>query len=244
MPSRLAVAIEPLVKLISDSILVGFKAGAGLTHVYDPTPEPVRSDQRWAQLFRAGGAVAMRPNERLTPGKPIALGVVALAIGLPALGIPRPGRFRLACPPLGARPCNAGARCLLTSKGSPPRVPLRQNTDTDWTRGRSFSAGAANLAAPLGHGHPVAGRFFKAVLAAVVLTAVYELLDFPALVRMWHASRLDFYAAMTSVDLLVCRWPHQYFSGTKRLPFKEARSSYRCLLERFGNLTGGRGSRL
>jgi MFS superfamily sulfate permease-like transporter len=35
----------------------------------------------------------------------------------------------------------------------------------------------------------------KAVLAAVVLTAIYGLLDFPALLRMWHVSRLDFYAA-------------------------------------------------
>ncbi|MGB8345609.1 MAG: SulP family inorganic anion transporter, partial [Ktedonobacteraceae bacterium] len=35
----------------------------------------------------------------------------------------------------------------------------------------------------------------KAVLAAVVLTAVYGLLDFPALIRMWRVSRLDFLAA-------------------------------------------------
>jgi MFS superfamily sulfate permease-like transporter len=35
----------------------------------------------------------------------------------------------------------------------------------------------------------------KAVLAAIVLTAVYGLLDFPALLRMWRVSRLDFYAA-------------------------------------------------
>jgi high affinity sulfate transporter 1 len=35
----------------------------------------------------------------------------------------------------------------------------------------------------------------KAVLAAVVLTAVYGLLDFPALIRMWRASRFDFCAA-------------------------------------------------
>ena len=35
----------------------------------------------------------------------------------------------------------------------------------------------------------------KAVLAAVVLTAIYGLLDFPALIRMWRVSRLDFLAA-------------------------------------------------
>ena len=93
--------------------------------------------------------------------------------------------------------------------------------------------GAANLAAALGHGYPVAGGLSqsaindkagartplalifasftlaicllfltgllenlpKAVLAAVVLTAVYGLLNFPALLRMWRVSRLDFYAA-------------------------------------------------
>jgi MFS superfamily sulfate permease-like transporter len=38
----------------------------------------------------------------------------------------------------------------------------------------------------------------KAVLAAVVLVAVYGLLDFPAMVRMWRISRMDFYAAATA----------------------------------------------
>jgi MFS superfamily sulfate permease-like transporter len=36
----------------------------------------------------------------------------------------------------------------------------------------------------------------KAVLAAVVLTAIRGLLDFPALFGMWRVSRLDFYGAM------------------------------------------------
>jgi SulP family sulfate permease len=39
----------------------------------------------------------------------------------------------------------------------------------------------------------------KAVLAAVVLTAVYGLLDFPALLRMWRVSKLDFIAAATAL---------------------------------------------
>jgi high affinity sulfate transporter 1 len=39
----------------------------------------------------------------------------------------------------------------------------------------------------------------KAVLAAVVLTAIYGLLDFPALLRMWRISRLDFYAAVIAL---------------------------------------------
>jgi MFS superfamily sulfate permease-like transporter len=35
----------------------------------------------------------------------------------------------------------------------------------------------------------------KAILAAVVLTAVYGLVDIPAMLHMWRVSRLDFYAA-------------------------------------------------
>jgi high affinity sulfate transporter 1 len=45
----------------------------------------------------------------------------------------------------------------------------------------------------------------KAVLAAIVFTAVYKLVDFAALVRMWRVSRIDFHAAaiaLVSVLLL------------------------------------------
>ena len=115
--------------------------------------------------------------------------------------------------------------------------------------------GAANLAAALGQGYPVAGGLSqsavndkagartrlalvfasmtlalcllfltgllenlpKAVLAAVVLTAVSGLLDFPALLRMWRVSRFDFYAASIALGACCCwasckascslRWP-------------------------------------
>jgi len=43
----------------------------------------------------------------------------------------------------------------------------------------------------------------KAVLAAVVLTAVAGLLDFPALFRMWRVSRLDFYAAAIALGAVL-----------------------------------------
>jgi MFS superfamily sulfate permease-like transporter len=39
----------------------------------------------------------------------------------------------------------------------------------------------------------------KAVLAAVVLTAISGLFDFPALFRMWRVSRLDFFAAVIAL---------------------------------------------
>jgi MFS superfamily sulfate permease-like transporter len=43
----------------------------------------------------------------------------------------------------------------------------------------------------------------KAVLAAVVLTAVSGLLDFPALFRMWRVSQLDFYAAAIALGVVL-----------------------------------------
>jgi sulfate permease, SulP family len=39
----------------------------------------------------------------------------------------------------------------------------------------------------------------KAVLGAIVFTAVYKLVDVAALVRMWRISRIDFYAAATAL---------------------------------------------
>jgi MFS superfamily sulfate permease-like transporter len=43
----------------------------------------------------------------------------------------------------------------------------------------------------------------KAVLAAVVLTAVAGLLDFPALYRMWRVSRMDFTAAAIALGAVL-----------------------------------------
>ena len=43
----------------------------------------------------------------------------------------------------------------------------------------------------------------KAVLAAVVLTAVAGLIDVPALVRMWRISKLDFYAATIALGAVL-----------------------------------------
>jgi MFS superfamily sulfate permease-like transporter len=39
----------------------------------------------------------------------------------------------------------------------------------------------------------------KAVLAAVVLTAILGLFDFRGLLQMWHVSRIDFYAAAAAI---------------------------------------------
>lgn len=118
--------LSALVKLISDSILVGFKAGAGLTIAMTQLPALLGVPGGGHNFFErtvllagqigqthylvlAIGAVAIvliMLGERLLPGKPVALGVVALAIvaasmlGLPALGVPITGEIPAGLPTL------------------------------------------------------------------------------------------------------------------------------------------------
>src|SRR5713226_1099472 len=118
--------LSALVKLISDSILVGFKAGAGLTIAMTQLPSLLGVaggghnffDRTWLLLGQLGemryfvlmvGVVAIGLivlGEGLLPGKPVALGVVTLAIiaatvlGLPALGVPTTGKIPAGLPSL------------------------------------------------------------------------------------------------------------------------------------------------
>ena len=118
--------LSALVKLISDSILVGFKAGAGLTiamtqlpslfgvaggghNFFDRTWLLVGQLSEMQYLVLAVGVVAIGLivlGERLLPGKPVALGVVALAIiaatvlGLPEIGVPTTGKIPAGLPSL------------------------------------------------------------------------------------------------------------------------------------------------
>ncbi len=260
-----------LVRLISDSILVGFKAGAGLTIIMTQLPSlfGVSSDgqnffERAALLaghlgqtnflvltLGAIAILALLLGERFLPGRPVALGVVALAIiatsvfGLPALGIPTTGEVPGGLPSLagpamrlrdveGLFPLAAGCLLLAYVEGvSAARTLAAKHGYTVDPRQEFLGIGAANLAAALGHGYPVAGGLSqsavndkagartplalvfasltlalcllfltgllanlpKAVLAAVVLTAVIGLIDVPGLFRMWRISKLDFYAA-------------------------------------------------
>ena len=121
-----AFRLSVLVKLISDSILVGFKAGAGLTiamtqlpslfgvpggghNFFERVAQFVRHLGETQPLVLAIGIVALlflTFGERLLPGKPVALGVVALsivaasALGLPALGVPTTGLIPAGLPRL------------------------------------------------------------------------------------------------------------------------------------------------
>jgi len=263
--------LSALVKLISDSILVGFKAGAALTIAMTQLPslfgvaggghnffERVvlfvgQLNQTHSIVLGVGAAaiVLLMLGERWLPGKPVALAVVALSIiaasvlGLPAHGVPTTGLIPSGLPSLsgpelrlrdieGIIPLAGGCLLLayIESVSAARAFAAKHNYALD-PRQELLGIGAANLAAALGHGYPVAGGLSqsavndkagarsplalvvasitlalcllfltgllenlpKAVLAAVVLTAVYGLLDIPALRHMWRVSRLDFIAA-------------------------------------------------
>ena len=179
--------------------------------------------------------------------------VAATLLGLPAHGVPITGQIpaglpTLSAPPLRLRdvegifPLAAGCLLLAYIEGvSAARTFAAKHGYALDPRQELLGVGAANLAAALGQGYPVAGGLSqsavndkagartplalvfasmtlalcllfltgllenlpKAVLAAVVLTAVYGLLDFPALFRMWRVSRIDFYAATIALGAVL-----------------------------------------
>ena len=263
--------LSALVKLISDSILVGFKIGAGLTIAMTQLPSlfgvaggghnfferiVVLGGQlnQTQYLVVAIGVIAiilLVIGDRLLPGKPVALVVVALAIviatafGLQALGVPTTGKIPAGLPALsgpglrirdveGILPLAAGCLLLAYIEGvSAARAFAAKHGYPLDPRQEFLGLGFANLFAATGHGYPVAGGLSqsavndkagaqtplalvfasvalalcllfltgflenlpKAVLAAVVLTAILGLFDFRSLLHMWRVSRLDFYAA-------------------------------------------------
>ena len=187
--------LSGLVKLISDSILVGFKAGAGLTIAMTQLPSLlgvaggghnfferavllVGQLPQLHYLVLAIGAVAillLALGERMLPGKPVALGVVALSIvtasvlGLPALGVPITGHIPAGLPGLegptlrlrdveGIVPLAAGCLLLayIESVSAGRTFAAKHGYHLD-PRQEFLGIGAANLAAALGHGYPVAG---------------------------------------------------------------------------------------
>jgi SulP family sulfate permease len=273
--------LSVLVRLVSDSILVGFKAGAGLTIIMTQLPGLFGVAGGGHNFFDRAARLAgqlgdlhalvlviglvsialLLAGERLLPGKPVGLTVVALAIlvaslfGFASLGVPLTGKIPeglpgLALPTFGMLefqelfPIAAGCLLLAYIEGvSAARSFATKHGYSLDVRQEFLGLGAANLAVALGHGYPVAGGlsqsavneaagartplalvfcsvmlalcllFFtglltnlpKAVLAAIVFTAVYKLVDISALIRMWQVSRIDFYAAaiaLASVLLL------------------------------------------
>jgi SulP family sulfate permease len=306
--------LSVLVRLVSDSILVGFKAGAGLTIIMTQLPGLFGVAGGGHNFFDRAARLAgqlgdlhalvlviglvsialLLAGERLLPGKPVGLTVVALAIlvaslfGFASLGVPLTGQIPqglpgLALPTFGMLefhelfPIAAGCLLLAYIEGvSAARSFATKHGYSLDVRQEFLGLGAANLAVALGHGYPVAGGlsqsavneaagartplalvfcsvtlalcllFFtglltnlpKAVLAAIVFTAVYKLVDISALIRMWQVSRIDFYAAaialgsvlllgilqgvllaaIASIFLLLARASHPNVAFLGRLP--------------------------
>lgn len=266
-----ALRLSALVKLINNSILVGFKAGAGLTIAMTQLPSLIGVPGGGHNFIERGlvfagqigdanlvvlaiGAVAIALlvlGGRLLPGRPVALCVVVLSIaaayvlGLAALGVPTTGHVPAGLPTLdfpalrlrdveGIVPLAAGCLLLAYIEGvsAASAFAAKHGYKLD-PRQELLGIGAANFAAALGHGYPVAGGLSqsavndkagarsplalvfaslalavclllltgvlehlpKAVLAAVVMTAIAGLFDLPAIAHMWRVSRIDFYAA-------------------------------------------------
>ncbi|MFC7696567.1 SulP family inorganic anion transporter [Bradyrhizobium sp. GCM10028915] len=119
--------LSVLVRLVSDSILVGFKAGAGLTIMMSQLPSLFgvaggghnffdRAIKLAGQLgginwlILAIGSIALfllLVGERRLPGRPVGLTIVALSIvvatllGLPSLGVPVTGKIPEGLPAIG-----------------------------------------------------------------------------------------------------------------------------------------------
>lgn len=167
--------LSVLVRLVSDSILVGFKAGAGLTIIMSQLPSLFgvaggghnffdRAVKLVGQLgaidplVLAVGAIALLLlllGERLLPGKPVGITIVALAItmatllGLPALGVPVTGKIPEACRRSGYQlsACwnstisfhsRRGACCWPISRAFQPPAASPPSTAIRSTCGRSF----------------------------------------------------------------------------------------------------------
>ncbi|SFI31619.1 SulP family inorganic anion transporter [Bradyrhizobium sp. cf659] len=187
--------LSVLVRLVSDSILVGFKAGAGLTIIMSQLPSLFGVAGGGHDFFERGIKLAgqlgdMNPlilvvglvallllltGERLLPGRPVGIAVVALAIvvatalGLPALGVPVTGKIPQGLPVPGLPtfgllefddlfPLAAGCVLLAYIEGvSAARSFAAKHGDSLDVRQEFLGLGAANLAAAFGHGYPVAG---------------------------------------------------------------------------------------
>jgi high affinity sulfate transporter 1 len=268
--------LSVLVCFISESILTGFKAGAALVIASTQLPKLLGVKgggddffTRMAQLVQqvpgtslltlaigAGAILALLLGEKYLPGRPVALGVVLLALVVASLGqlelhgVKVVGRlpaglpdFQVAGAGLGAvqvedlrRLTRLAFACFLLayieSVSAARTFALKHHYTVD-PRQEFLGLGAANILVGLWQGFPVAGGlsqsavnekagartplslalaaavialvllFFtglfqslpEAVLAAIVLIAVKGLIDLKELRYLWHASRIDFWAA-------------------------------------------------
>jgi MFS superfamily sulfate permease-like transporter len=194
--------LSVLVKLVNDSVLVGFKTGAGLTIAITQLPALIgtqgggqNSLERVVALAGQIGQVhyptlavgvaaliLLKCGERLLPGKPVALVVVALSIlavnlfhlvvfGVATTGHIPPGLPTLQGPMLRLRDVDGifplAAGCLLLAyieSVSAARALAAKHGYSIDMRQELLGIGAANFAAGLGHGYPVAGGLSQSVV--------------------------------------------------------------------------------
>jgi SulP family sulfate permease len=187
--------LSVLVRLISDSILVGFKAGAGLTIIMSQLPSLIgvaggghnffeRAVLLASQLGQSQGVVLalgiaaivlLLLGDYFLPQRPIALAVVTLSIfaatafQLASMGVPTIGEMPAGLPILngpalrlrdveGIVPLAAGCLLLAYIEGiSAARTFAAKHALNVDPRQEFLGLGAANLAAALGQGYPVAG---------------------------------------------------------------------------------------
>lgn len=194
--------LSVLVKLISDSVLVGFKAGAGLTIAITQLPALIGTQGGGQNSFErvialagqipqvhystlavgTAALVLLKWGERLLPGKPVALFVVALSIlvvnlfDLSAYGVATTGHIPAGLPTLhgpalrlrdvdGIFPLAAGCLLLgyIESVSAARALAAKHGYPID-VRQELLGIGAANFAAGLGHAYPVAGGLSQSVV--------------------------------------------------------------------------------
>jgi MFS superfamily sulfate permease-like transporter len=184
--------LSVLVRLVSDSILVGFKAGAGLTIIMSQLPSLLgvaggghnffdRVIKLAGQLgdinllilaIGAAALVLLLLGERILPGKPVGITIVALSIviatllGLPSLGVPVTGKIPEGLPTVGLPtfgllefddlfPLAAGCVLLAYIEGvSAARSFAAKHGYPIDVRQEFLGLSAANLAVAFGHGYP------------------------------------------------------------------------------------------
>ncbi len=190
-----ALRLSTLTSFVSDTILTGFKAGAGISIAVTQLPSAlgvpgggdhffgrvatlanqIGSIQPLVVLVSGTALVLLLLGDRLLPGRPVALGVVALSIavsavvGLEQRGIATVGSIPAGLPALGLPDVRArdvdgvvplAAACLLLayveSVAAARAFASKHGYDVD-VRRELLGLGGANLLAALGHGYPVAG---------------------------------------------------------------------------------------
>lgn len=194
--------LSVLVKLISDSVLVGFKAGAALTIAITQLPALIGTQgggqNSFERLVALAGQIGqtnypalavgvaalilLKSGERLLPGKPVGLVVVALSIlvvnlfNLAAYGVATTGHIPPGLPTLhgpalrlrdvdGIFPLAAGCLLLayIESVSAARALAAKHGYPID-VRQELLGIGAANFAAGLGHAYPVAGGLSQSVV--------------------------------------------------------------------------------